>query len=460
MRVELIVAEIGSTTTVVNAFSAVKENNPRFLGQGMAPTSIAEGDVTLGLRRAEEDLAKNIGTSSIEADEVLCSSSAAGGLSMSVHGLVPDMTVRAAREAALGSGAVLRMVTSGKLGPRDLQKLTSIAPRVVMVAGGTEGGERETALFNFEQIAQLKMNVPILYAGNSDNHEDIRALADEHEALLYLADNVYPSVDQLNSKAARHVIQAIFEEHIIHAPGMAHIREVVTGTIMPTPGAVMAMTEKLYEVMGDLLTIDVGGATTDIHSVTRGSEALYEFSVDPEPLAKRTVEGDLGVFINRAHVLEAMNAKECASLPDDYRELLDKVPEIPRNKEEMALIMPLVRSCCREALDRHAGRMSEIFTARGRRKVVRGRDLTAVKTLITTGGALTRFSNVEPMIRELLRAPEPERLYPPPDLRVMMDKDYLMASSGVMAATYPEAAVRLMLNSLDIGTIGGNDVVS
>ncbi len=329
-----------------------------------------------------------------------------------------------------------------------------------MVAGGTEGGERETALFNFEQIAQLKMNVPILYAGNSDNHEDIRALADEHEALLYLADNVYPSVDQLNSKAARHVIQAIFEEHIIHAPGMAHIREVVTGTIMPTPGAVMAMTEKLYEVMGDLLTIDVGGATTDIHSVTRGSEALYEFSVDPEPLAKRTVEGDLGVFINRAHVLEAMNAKECASLPDDYRELLDKVPEIPRNKEEMALIMPLVRSCCREALDRHAGRMSEIFTARGRRKVVRGRDLTAVKTLITTGGALTRFSNVEPMIRELLRAPEPERLYPPPDLRVMMDKDYLMASSGVMAATYPEAAVRLMLNSLDIGTIGGNDVVS
>ena len=450
MRIELIVAEIGSTTTVVNAFGGLTTDHPQFVGQGMAATSIAEDDVTLGLSRAQDDLAQKLGVSNIQADEFLCSSSAAGGLSMTVHGLVPDMTVRAAREAALGSGAVLRMVTSGKLRDHDLQKLRAIAPRVIMVAGGTEGGERETALYNFENIAKLRLSVPILYAGNSDNVDDMRAIAKRHGSLLYIADNVYPAVDELRIQSARRVIQEIFEAHIVHAPGMAHIREVVTGTIMPTPGAVMAMTEKLYEVLGDILTLDVGGATTDIHSVTKGSEALFEFSVAPEPLAKRTVEGDLGVFVNRKHVLEAMNANERALLPADYETALEKVPEIPRDEQEMQLIMPLVACCCREALDRHAGRMSEMFTAKGRRRVVRGRDLTAVKTLIATGGALSKFSGVEPMIRRLLRQVDPTRLYPPDDLRVMMDKDYLMAASGVISAHYPQAAVRLMLNSLEV----------
>ena len=102
MRIDLIVAEIGSTTTVVNAFTGLKNGRPRFLGQGMAATSIVEGDVTIGLRRAENNLAVTLGVSSLEADSILATSSAAGGLSMTVHGLLPDMTDRSARGSALG----------------------------------------------------------------------------------------------------------------------------------------------------------------------------------------------------------------------------------------------------------------------------------------------------------------------------------------------------------------------
>lgn len=451
----MLVAEIGSTTTVVNAFSDIKTEKPVFLGQGMAATSIGEGDVTLGLDRARSDLARKLGVSSLEGEEVFASSSAAGGLSMTVHGLVPDMTVRAAREAALGSGAVLKMVTSGRIRPHDLQRVRDLDPRIILVAGGTNGGERETALHNFELLAGALPHRPFLYAGNDDNDPEIRDLAQRLGVRVYITENVYPSLDQLNIVPARRVIQDIFEDHIVEAPGMARIHQAVNGRIMPTPGAVMAMTERIYEVLGDVLTLDIGGATTDVHSVTGGSEALQAFQLDPEPFAKRTVEGDLGVFVNRDHVLSAMTDQERQALGEDYPDRLARVAEVPRDEDEAGLILPLVQTCCREALGRHAGRIQEQFTAKGRRTLVRGRDLTAVKTILATGGALTRLPGVEGLVRQVLEGAEPDRLFPPPEARILIDRDYLAASCGVMAKSYPQAAVHLLQTSLEMKTTGG-----
>ncbi|HHW94288.1 MAG TPA: DNA mismatch repair protein MutL [Clostridiaceae bacterium] len=448
MNVELLVAEIGSTTTVVNAFTDLTADTPVFVGQGMAATSIEEGDVVLGLQRARRDLARRLGVETVAADHIFATSSAAGGLSMTVHGLVPEMTVRAAREAALGSGAVIRMVTAGKLGMYDLEEVRTITPRVVMIAGGVDGGERETALYNFRALTEQMPDTPILYAGNTDNWREIKAIAREQNIRLYLTENVYPSLDQLNIEPARKTIQDIFEEHIVEAPGMAHIHEAVTGKIMPTPGAVMAMTEKLYDVLGDLMTFDVGGATTDIHSVTEGSEDLRHYRMEPEPFAKRTVEGDLGVFLNRKHVLEVMNGLERAKLSIDFESQLARVPEIPESEEHVLLVLPLVKTCCHEALRRHAGRMIEHFTTRGRLRMVRGRDLTAVKTIIATGGALTKLPGALSIISDILATPVTDYLYPTESARVIMDHNYLMASCGVMASAYPEAAVKLMLSSL------------
>ena len=51
---------------------------------------------------------------------------------------------------------------------------------------------------------------------------------------------------------------------------------------------------------------DVGGATTDLHSVTEGSEEISRILVSPEPKAKRTVEGDLGVYINMRNIVDSI----------------------------------------------------------------------------------------------------------------------------------------------------------
>ena len=294
MKVDVLVAEIGSTTTAVNAFTGLESANPALIGQGVAPTSVESGDVTVGLKQAIADLKTQFETDELSWEHMFASSSAAGGLSMTVHGLVYDMTVRAAREAALGSGAVLRHVTAGKLRRTDIARIQQISPNIILVAGGVDYGERDTALNNFEMIAANVPGIPIIYAGNIENHDEIALIAQELGTEVFFVENCYPSIDQLNVEPTRKVIQDVFEKHIIHSPGMEKIHEMVDSTIMPTPGAVMQAAKIAYEDLGDLIVFDVGGATTDLHSVTEGSPAIQMIMMYPEPVAKRTVEGDLG----------------------------------------------------------------------------------------------------------------------------------------------------------------------
>ena len=216
MHADVLIAEIGSTTTLMNAFLLGDE--PRYLGQGMAPTTVLEGDVRMGLSRALEDLETRLGDK-VSYDKMLATSSAAGGLRMSVHGLVYDMTVRAAEAAALGAGGVIRQVTGGKMNRYDLLDLKALHPNLILIAGGTDYGERETALYNSEQIAALGMqDVPVLYAGNVQNQNTVKAIFQAAGIPVFLTANVYPRLDELNIEPCRKMIQKIFEQHIVRAP--------------------------------------------------------------------------------------------------------------------------------------------------------------------------------------------------------------------------------------------------
>ena len=77
MKIDALVAEIGSTTTVVNAFDGLDTDNPRFLGSGFSPTTVLEGDVTIGLTGAINELKSKLNTDSLLAKETFASSSAA-----------------------------------------------------------------------------------------------------------------------------------------------------------------------------------------------------------------------------------------------------------------------------------------------------------------------------------------------------------------------------------------------
>ena len=455
MKIDVLVAEIGSTTTVVNAFDHLESDNPVFLGQGQAPTSVKEGDVNIGLQAAIEDMKKNlhIENEKLEYTNMLATSSAAGGLRMTVHGLVYDMTVKAAKEAALGAGANIHLITAGKLSKVDMIKLDRIKPNIILIAGGVDYGERETALYNSELIAASDLNIPVIYAGNIAVADDVKLIFEAYskEKNLHIVPNVYPKIDILNIEPTREVIQDIFEKHITEAKGMEKIREMVNGPIIPTPGAVMKASKILKDEIGDLVTIDVGGATTDIHSVTEGTEKVNKILVEPEPVAKRTVEGDLGVFINKKNIVDIIKIekleKELNMTPEDIEKFTNSDIAITETEEHKRFIERLTKEAVIVSINRHAGGYRTYFGSKSD-TLAFGKDLTAVKWIVGTGGALTRLTAREEILNSISQFNRADKLLPTAEAKILIDNDYIMASLGVLSSLNKEAAIKLLLKSL------------
>lgn len=452
MKIDVLVAEIGSTTTIVNAFN-IHTKHPKFLGRGVSFTTV-DTDVTEGLQSAIDELAKELQVTEIEYTEMFASSSAAGGLRMTVHGLVYEMTVRASKEAALNAGANIHLVTANKVTSSDLQKIIEINPNIALIAGGTDYGEKETSLYNIKKILDLNLKVPIIYAGNIENHEEIK----QHfkklnvEKYLKIVENVYPRVDYLNILPLRKVIYETFEENITHAKGMNNILDMVNQKIMPTPGSVMESTMILKENLGNIITIDVGGATTDIHSVSIPSDDFAEFQ-EGEPLSKRTVEGDLGVFINHKNVVKLITKKvllkKFFALEQEYEKLLNNFSYIPKSKLERDFVYELTKKCVELGLNRHVGDLKRVYTSSGMKIIPEGKDLSQVEYVVLTGGALVNLDKTENIVREYIRK-SPTKLLPRKNVVILKDFDYILSSVGVLSLKYPNIAFELLKKSLRI----------
>ena len=451
MKIDLTIAEIGSTTTLINAFDGIRSGNIRFLGQGCAPTSVLEGDVRIGLTAAHENLEKNLGCT-VDPLEMFATSSAAGGLRMCVHGLVYDMTVKAAHAAALGAGAIVKLATAGRLTGYDIEDIRAISPNLILIAGGTDYGERETAVENAKLIAQSDIGAPVIYAGNIQNQSIIKRIFDEAGIPVYITDNVYPKLDMLCIEPARKIIHKVFEEHITKAAGMEHVRDMVTGAIIPTPGAVMEAAQLLYKEIGDLIVFDIGGATTDVHSLTEGSEEIAVLQTSPEPFAKRTVEGDLGLYVNARHVIDLIGEDNLSrTLNCDISREMESYKPIPETDMQFKIAHRLCECAGKTAFERHSGRLRYIYGPTGRQTIAEGKDLSKVKYFVATGGALTRLPDRERILRAIADSNESGMLLAPKPgkAKLLFDNDYIFASAGVMSKKYPEAALELIKSSLN-----------
>jgi uncharacterized protein (TIGR01319 family) len=199
---------------------------------------------------------------------------------------------------------------------------------------------------------------------------------------------------------------------------------------MPTPGAVLRGAELFAEALGDCLIFDVGGATTDVHSVTDGSPEWAARLTEPEPHAKRTVEGDLGVYVNARNIVELMGDQTWEARLED----LQALPHTEQQKE-------LTRWLCAQAVEtgirRHAGVVTDLFTPTGKKKIVKGKDLTAVKWVVGAGGALTRIDGGEAILRAICTGAG-KYLLPGPETRILIDREYRFSALGAMAQSYPE----------------------
>lgn len=428
-QVDILTIEVGSTITKANGFSFIPGGGLLHVGQGFSETSVAAGDVGIGVSKAVKALEAGIG-GPVGKAEIFVNSSAAGGLRMTVHGLTYSMTARAAHEASLGAGSIVKMVTAGALEAYELDEIMAIRPNIILLAGGVDFGEKKTVLANAQKLAGLKLGVPVMYAGNSVLQKPVRALFDEAGVELIIVDNVFPEVDVLNVDPLRHSIHEVFSRHIVHAPGMASFEGMSPWGILPTPGAVLRGAELFAESMGDCLVFDVGGATTDVHSVSDGRPEYRDMAVEPEPRAKRSVEGDLGVFVNAENIMHLPGGDEWEKRKDDLRAM-------PRTERERELTRWLCSRAVELGARRHAGTISDLYTPAGKKKIVKGKDLSAVKWVIATGGALTRVEGAADCLRSICVGPG-KQLLPPEDARILIDRDYRFSALGTIAQAYPD----------------------
>jgi uncharacterized protein (TIGR01319 family) len=435
MKIDCLVAEIGSTTTVVNAFNIF--NEVKYLGKGISQTTV-ETDVLEGLLEAIENLKANLEIKDLSYDHFYASSSAAGGLTITVHGLVYEMTAKAAKEAALNAGGNIKLITANLLDDLTISEVRNINPNLIIVSGGTNYGEKDVAYNNLLNL--MSLNIPIIYTGNIENHNRIKKLNNKN---IFIVENVYPKVDYFNIMPLREKIYETFEKHIIHAKGMGHIFDLVKDNIIPTPGAVMDLTMLLNELYDGVLTIDVGGATTDVHSISEPKEE-YKKYLEGEPKEKRTVEGDLGVYINRMQVKDFLKLDKKYNLTNnELEEILKNEPYIPKSEIYKAIQKDLIKACINESLNRHIGDLKQVYTTNGLKVIPEGKDLTNVKSIFLTGGALINDIDSGDYIRTYLKN-QTTKLSPSSNTKIFIDKDYIFASLGVLSRYHKKEAIELI----------------
>ncbi len=426
---EVLALEVGSTVT-----KAVALDGKRIVGRAAALTT--PGNIAIGLGEVLENLEALCGAVPGNAASIYATSSAAGGLRMTVHGLTRDLTARAAEEASLGAGANVKLITAGKLSERDLAKLEAASPNLVMLAGGVEHGEEEVVLENARSLSAADYEAPTVFAGNVVLRDEVAGIFLKAGRELHIVENVYPRFDELNVAPVRAIIQKLFAERLVLAPGMDELRRLAGGKVLPVPGACLVAAEILAEDAGDLVVVDVGGATTDVHSVV---DAPSPGNVDAQVRSRRTVEGDLGLFVSAESVWAAMG-REGSPSP------LAAVPEID---EEKALSRELAAKAVELALLRHAGRTIPGALLADGVAPVRGRDLRSARLVIGTGGGLAALEGGLDNLEVAMAAHRHEALLPGEGVEVRCDRDYIVSACGAFAKDRPDLARELMRASID-----------
>lgn len=454
-----LMIDFGSTYTKT---VAVDLDTGTLLGTSQSPTTVRE-NIMIGLDAAMELLYQKTGK--IDFDHKLACSSAAGGLRMVAIGFVRELTAEASKRAALGAGAKVIDVFSYGLGPDDLARLKSIDPDVILLAGGTDGGNQTVLLENAQLLAEAGLRAPVVVAGNKKAaHKAAKILSDAGiEAIL--TENVLPQVDVLNVEPARHAIQEVFMQRIVLAKGLDRAQSFVQRILMPTPMAVLNAAQLLAEGtddqagLGELVIVDVGGATTDVHSVakmiTGGNTVIKGL---PEPYCKRTVEGDLGIRFNAISIVEMAGEKKVLAnaglengvvdLAAFARQLGTATEKIAQSAQEAKIDLGLARTATEIAIARHAGTVEEVHYVDGKVRQQIGKDLSEVKALIGTGGVFAYGAHGVEVLASALYDPDQPQSMRPRTPSMYIDSHYCLFAVGLLAEVAPAAALRMGLQNL------------
>lgn len=466
-RHRVISVDIGSTHTKGALFELNGEASCP-IARAARPTT--QEDLALGLGEVLRALTGSDETTDLDIMRagwpVRVSSSAKGGLSIVAIGLVPELTLELARMAAMSAGGKVVAGFAFALTRQDMRAIEALAPDILMLAGGTDGGHTDCVLRNATALAESALAAPILYAGNRSAADAVAAILKDKDATI--TENIMPAIHAVNVEPARQAIQRLFLERLVVGKGLARIVEQLGASPHPTPLGVLRLVEIIPEFIAewrDFCLVDLGGATTDFYSNTdsvSGDERIVLKGI-LEPRVKRTVEGDLGLRVSAPAALDAAKAFVAQRLSEhrlDETDMKRYMNTIARKPEHIAVTEPdttldriLAEACVRLALNRHAGHFRETYTPQGKVYVQTGKDLRAIKRVVGSGGFLSGSTEAAWLADACAQpggAHEDNAMKLTPQAPVLfLDRPGLFPLLGNLADEYPAEAATMAVAGLE-----------
>lgn len=455
-----LMIDIGSTFTKLTAVDTEKED---VIATSSHFTTVAT-DVTIGYHNALKRLYEKLGEE-VKFDRVISCSSAAGGLKMAAIGLIPELTVEAAKRVCLGAGARVDLVLANHINKKEVQQITDLNIDIILLAGGTDGGNSECVLFNAKMLGEAGIKIPVIYAGNKSCVDEIEEIFAKYRINGYICENVMPEINRLNIPSARDMIREIFLKNIIVAKGIKSIENEIDKVILPTPESVLRACELLSKGylkepgLGELVAVDIGGATTDMYSMCSASAKRSDVVIKglEEPYAKRTVEGDLGMRYSAIGVLKSLTHEELLLINEEHQ--VDMAKELTyRNEhvdvvydsEEQAKVELIIGGICTDkAMGRHAGKMEELYSPVGVIYNQTGKDLSQIEYVIGTGGVLVNSSNPVKILEKVKGGVRRNVLeLRPTKPQYLLDADYILSAMGLLSEVDPLLALKIMKKHL------------
>lgn len=443
-----VCVDFGSTFTKVVAV----DPQGRLMASGSSRTTI-DTDVMEGMDAAVADA----GITLSDDVEILACSSAGGGLRIAVVGYERAITAEAGYRVGLSAGGRVCHVTSGELVAADIADLRAAEPDVLLLVGGTDGGNAEVLLNNARVMARAELGRPVVVAGNVAARDQVLRILRRGRLAATAADNVLPKIGVLDPRSAREAIREVFISHVIGGKHLSDRVDLSTWVQAATPDAVLSGVEMLADGTadlpgaGDVVVVDVGGATTDVYSVTSPD-------LDDDPSAReavatlwrsRTVEGDLGVRWNAPGIVEAAHRE--GFIDDDGASSLGTAAEqrrsdpgyLPATDAERGVDRELARLAAAVALRRHA----RPHTAGDVRYP--GKDLSRVSLVVGSGGVLRHSPRAAARALVEAAVSDPAGGWRTPERATsLVDVHYVLAAAGLIGRTNAAAAVQLLRRSL------------
>jgi len=376
--------------------------------------------------------------------QVLACSSAGGGLRIAVVGNEELVTAEAGRRVALSSGGKVVEVyaaSEGGFEARFARTSATVNADVVLLTGGTDGGNREVIVSAARVLVEAGWRGPVVVAGNIEARDEVAAvLADVPHVL---ADNVVPRIGVLAPGSARTAIREVFLSHVIGGKHLSHLADFTTMVRGATPDVVLTGVELLAREVGEVVVVDIGGATTDVHSVVEIDPEQAELARDvvaPTPV-NRTVETADQRMPRSPSTVEEAGLPELAEAARRRREEPGFLPGTDAEHDEDEAI---ARAAVALAVRRHAGRSRVVVSPEGRVVERTGVDLRQVDLLVGSGGVLRhgRQGVAERVLGTSVGTDGDWQL--PERARVVVDADYVLAAAGLLADEHPDAARRLV----------------